>query len=67
MEENKKRYTHFPKKNREKDLNEYFLKNIQREHLIANIRKLLEEAGLSITEIEILTDKINTYLFKIGK
>lgn len=67
MEENKRYYTHPFKKDKEKDLNEYFLKNIQREHLIANISKLLREAGLSITETEVLADKISTYLSKIGK
>ena len=67
MEQNERRYGHFPKKDREKELNDYFLKNIKREHLIANISKLLEEAGLSTTEVEVLADKISTYLAKIGK
>ena len=67
MERDERHYRHFPKKDREKELNDYFLKNIKREHLIANISKLLEEAGLSTTEVEVLADKISTYLAKIGK
>lgn len=53
--------------NNQKSFDEFFLKSIQREHLLNEISKLLSNYGLTATESETLLNKIGTYLISVKK
>lgn len=47
--------------------NDNFLKSIERDNLLANIRELLVNYGLNVTESEYLVNTISSYLGTISK